>query len=52
MIVIVKKRKQGKKKWTMESIYVDNAEGYKKRIKEHINNAKSDEDHEVKIEHA
>jgi hypothetical protein len=52
MIVIVKKRKPGKKKWAVESIYIDNAKGYKKRIKEHINNSKSDKYHEVKIEHA
>ena len=51
-MIIVKKRKPGKKKWTAESIYVDNAEGHEERIKEHIKNAKSDKDHEVKIKHA
>ena len=51
-MIIVKKRKPGKKKWTIESIYVDNAEGHGERVKEFINNAKSDKDHEVKIKHA
>ena len=51
-MIIVKKRKPGKKEWSVESIYVHNAEGHEERIKEHINNAKSDKDHEVKIKHA
>jgi hypothetical protein len=51
-MIIVEKRKPGKKKWTVESIYVDTVEGYKERVKQFINNAKSDKDHEVKIKHA
>ena len=51
-MIIVEKRKIGKKEWSVESIYVDNAEGHEERVKQVINNAKSDKDHEVKIKHA
>jgi hypothetical protein len=51
-MIIVKKRKLGKKEWSVDSIYADNSEGHEERVKQFIKDAKSDKDHEVKIEHA
>lgn len=49
--VIIKVRKHGQKDFETDSIYVDHMPGFENRIKQHIQNAKDDNDNaEVKVE--
>ncbi len=49
--VIIKVRKHGQKDFETDSIYVDHMPGFENRIKQHIDNAKSDNDNaEVRVE--
>lgn len=49
--VIIKVRKHGQKDFETDSIYVDHMPGFESRIKQHIDNAKSDNDNaEVRVE--
>lgn len=49
--VVVKVRRQGQKEFEIDSYYIDYLPGSEERIKQHIANAKSDNDNaEVRVE--